>query len=105
MVSEAQREATKLFLHGLTELKVDDNGLKAGNEMDSLNAVAFLAGVVKHYARECEAVEDILLYQLADATEALLVAAAVPTDVDVVSNWLRMRAELASNTLGGLGWE
>jgi hypothetical protein len=43
-VTDAQRQATKLFLHSLTLLKIDDNGLRAGNDMDDLNAVAFLAG-------------------------------------------------------------
>jgi hypothetical protein len=105
MSSKAQRTANDMFLYVLKLLKVDDNGLCAGHDMDDLNVCAALAGAVKHYSRECETVADILFFQLADATEALLVATVEPTDVDVVTNWLRARAELASNTLGALGYD
>ena len=49
-----------------------------------------------------ETVEDVLLAHLADATEALLVSAVIPTGDDVVGAWWRARADVVENQLGAL---
>jgi hypothetical protein len=101
-LTEEQRHAVNLFLHSLTLLKTDDDGLLPDHDMADLNTIAFLCGVVRTYAAACRTVEDFLLYQLADATEALLVSSVVPTPTDVSGMWWRARAEVVKCQLGGL---
>jgi hypothetical protein len=97
-----QRHAVNLFLHSLTLLKTDDDGLLPVHDRADLNAVAFLCGVVKAYTAACRTVEDFLLYQLSDRTEALIVSSVVPADDDVVAMWWKARADVVSCQLGSL---
>jgi hypothetical protein len=84
--------AVDLFLHSLTKLRTDDDGLQSGHDLEDLNTIAFLCGVVRIFAdAHSETVEDMLLAHLADATEALLVSSVVPTDNDVSGKWWRAR--------------
>jgi hypothetical protein len=101
-LSVDQRAAVNLFLHSLTLLRTDDDGLELGHDRADFNAIAFLCGVAKAYVSACRTVEDFLLYQLADATEALIVSSVVPTDNDVVGLWWKARADVVNCQLGGL---
>jgi hypothetical protein len=96
-------QAIGMFLHSLTKLKTDDDGLLPGHDMADLNAIALLCGAVRIFADAYSAtVEDMLLAHLADATEALLVSSVVPTDKDVSGIWWKARADLTECQLGGL---
>lgn len=101
-MSPEQRHVTNLFLHGLNKLRTDDDGLQSGHEMDDLNVIAFLCLAIKSFTGACRTVEDILLFQLADATEALLVSSVVPTQSDVVGAWVKARAAVVECQLGAL---
>jgi hypothetical protein len=46
-LNDDQRRATGLFLHSLKQLTIDDDRLRPGHDLEDLNAIAFLAGVVK----------------------------------------------------------
>jgi hypothetical protein len=95
-------KAVDLFMHSLTLLRTDDYALLPGHDEADLNTCAFLCGVVKTFTAAGSTVEDILLYQLADATEGLLVTAVLLGDKDVSGIWWKARAELVSCQLGGL---
>ena len=91
-----------MFLHGLTKLKTDDDGLQSGHDMADFNTIALLCGVVKTFTAAGSTVEDILLYQLADKTETLLVSAVAPTESDVVGMWWKARADVVECQIGAL---
>jgi hypothetical protein len=96
-------KAIGMFMHSLTKLKMDDDGLLPGHDMADLNACALLCGVIRIFTDAYSAtVEDVLLAHLADATEALLVSAVVPTDNDVVGAWWKARADVVECQLGAL---
>jgi hypothetical protein len=97
-----QRHVINLFLHGLTKLNTDDNGLKPGHDIEDLNVIAFLCLAVKAVTAACRTVEDILLYQLADESEALLVSSVIPTSDDVVGNWWKARVSVVNCQLGAI---
>jgi hypothetical protein len=95
--------AVNLFLHSLTKLRTDDAGLLPDHDLKDLNTCAMLCGAVRIFAdAHSETVEDVLLAHLADATEALLVSAVIPTGDDVVGAWWRARADLVECQLGAL---
>jgi hypothetical protein len=93
---------TELFLYCLDRLRVDDDGLAPGNDMGDLNAAAFLCHMVKALAIAPRDVQDILLFELADATESLLMTAVMPADGDVATRWAKARAAVVKNELDGL---
>jgi hypothetical protein len=93
---------TELFLYVVSQLEVDDDGLAAGQDLADLNAAAFACHAVKAITIAPENVEDMLIFDLADATEALIVTAAEPAEGDVVSRWHKCRAAVLSNRLGNL---
>jgi hypothetical protein len=96
-------QAVAMFMHSLGKLKTDDYGLQSGHDMADLNAIALLCGVVRIFAdAHSETVEDVLLAHLADATEALLVSAVIPTGDDVVGAWWRARGDVVECQLGAL---
>ena len=101
-MTEEQRHVVNVFLHSLTKLHTDDDGLKPGHDMDDLNTIAFLCLAIKALTATCRAVEDFVLYQLADATERLLVDTVVPQGCDVAGLWWKARAEVVNCQLGGL---
>jgi hypothetical protein len=83
-------------------LKVDDDGLTPGHDLGDLNAVAFMCRMIKTLAIAPRDPRDILLFELADATEALLVTEVLPPEGDVSKRWIKARAELLTCELGGL---
>jgi hypothetical protein len=96
-------QAIRMFQHSLTKLRTDDDGLLPGHDLADFNAIALLCGVVKIFADAHSAtVEDVLLANLADATEALIVTAALPAQGDVVGRWIKARVELMECQLGAL---
>jgi hypothetical protein len=96
-------QAVNLFMHSLTKIRTDDAGLLPDHDLQDLNTIALLCGVVRIFAdAHSETVEDVLLAHLADATEALLVSAVVPTDNDVTGAWWKARADLVECQLGAL---
>ena len=92
----------ELFLYCIGQLRVDDDGLVPGHDMADLNACALLCTMVKALAIVPRDVQDILLFELADATEALIVTAVMPPEGDVSKRWTKARAELLQCQLGGL---
>ena len=101
-VAADRQRAIDLFLHALSLLKPDTDGLGSGHDLTDLDAAAMLCHVVKGYTRAGHTPEDMLLYQLADATESLLVTAAVPATPDVVKPWHVARAEFLNCRLSAL---
>jgi hypothetical protein len=93
--------AVDLFMHSLTKLKTDDDGLLPGHDLQDLNTIALLCVVVKTFTAAGSTVEDVLLAHLADATEALIVSSVAPTD-NASGIWWKARAELVQCQLGGL---
>jgi hypothetical protein len=97
----------EVFLHGLTVLPVNDVGLPCDTDKADLNVVAMMCLGVKMItsaalAAESGSVHDMLLWTLADATEALLVTAATGPDADVAHRWYRARAEYLACSLDAL---
>ena len=81
----------ELFLYCVGLLRVDDDGLLPGHDMADLNACALLCTMVKALAIVPRDVQDILLFELADATEALIVTAVLPPEGDVSERWTKAR--------------
>ena len=81
---------------------MDDGGLASGHAIGDLNAAAFLCRAVKALAIVPRDVQDILLFELADATEDLLTTAVLAPESDVVERWTKARVALLSCQLGGL---
>jgi hypothetical protein len=92
----------ELFLYAIGQLTVDDDGLAPGNEMADLNAIALLSHVVKALAISPRDIADVLLFELADATEALIVTELLPPEGDVTKRWTKARVELMKCELSGL---
>lgn len=92
----------ELFLYCIDLLRVDDDGLAPENDLSDLNACALLCHMVKALTISPRDVLDVLLFDLADATEALIVTAVVPPDGDVSTRWAKARAAVASCQLGSL---
>jgi hypothetical protein len=78
--------AMTLFLYVINHLQVDDHGLVGGHDLSDLNAAAFLCRAVKTIAIAPRDVLDVLMFNLADATEALLLTAVLPGNGDEVAN-------------------
>jgi hypothetical protein len=95
-------KAIGMFMHGLTKLRTGDDGLLPDHDLADFDTIALLCGVVKTFTAAGHTVEDILLYQLADKTEALLVSAVAPTESDVVGMWWKSRAAVVECQLGAL---
>jgi hypothetical protein len=95
-------QAIGMFMHSLSLLKTDDHGLLPDHDLADLNAIALLCGVVKTFTAAGSTVEDVLLYHLVDATEALLVSSVMATDEDVSGKWWKARAALVECELGAL---
>jgi len=109
-------QMVEMFLYSLTQLKTLDCGLApaktaereragqchGGNELEDLNAISLLCGVVKGITSACRDVEDVLLADVVEKTEALLVTAVIPAEDDLVKPWLKSRAELLSCRLRAL---
>jgi hypothetical protein len=93
---------TELFLYVVSQLEVDDDGLAPGQDLEDLNAAAFACMAMKAIAVSPDHVEDILLFDLADATEALIVTAAEPAESDVVTRFHRARAAVLQNRLSSM---
>jgi len=92
----------ELFLYCVGILRVNDEGLAAGHDMSDLNAAAFLSHMMKALAIVPRDVHDVVLFELADATEALLVSSVVPTDSDVVGRWTKARVSVLQSELDAL---
>lgn len=92
----------ELFLYCVGMLRVDDDGLLPGHDVADLNACAFMSLAVKALAIAPRDVQDVLLFELADATEALIVTAVMPPEGDVVGRWTKARVALLECQLGGL---
>ena len=101
-VAADRTRAVETFLHSLSLLNTDSEGLTPGHHLDDLNMAAMLSLVVKGYTAAADTPEDVLLYQLADATESLLVAAVEPATDDVVTAWHTARATYLICRLSGL---
>src|ERR1700747_1119355 len=72
----------EIFCHSLSKLRVDvdNDGLASGHDMADLNAIAMMCRGAKMIASAGRDVHDVLLAHLADATEALLMTAVIPSD-------------------------
>lgn len=94
---------TELFLYCIGRLQLDDDGLAPGkNDIADLNAAALLCRMVKSLAIVPRDVLDIFLFELADASEALITTAVMPADGDVVTRWIKARAAVMECQLGAL---
>jgi hypothetical protein len=100
--SDDERTLVECFLHGLSLLDVDDDGLAGGDDMADLDMLARLCVVLKALTARCRSVEDLLLAELVDATEDLLVTAVVPGEPDISTRWAKALANVVSNQLGAL---
>jgi hypothetical protein len=92
----------ELFMYCLDQLRVNDDGLAPGHDEAELETCAFLSRAVKAIAIAPRDVQDVLLFELADATEALIVTAVLPPEGDVATRWAKARAAVVENQLGGL---
>jgi len=92
----------ELFLYCIGELKTQDDGLAPGHDEAELETCAFLSRAVKALAIVPRDVHDVLLFELADATEALIVTAVLPAEGDVTGRWIKARADVVCSELGGL---
>ncbi len=101
-MKDYERRVVDVFLYSLTLLKTEDDGLAPGNDEADLNAVGMMCGMVKWIACAGTTPEHVLLYGLAHLTEYLLTTAVMAAEFDVVTDWLKTRAELVSCRLGGL---
>ena len=81
----------ELFLYSVGLLQVDDDGLLPVHDLSDLEACAFLCRAVKALAIVPRDVQDILLFELADATEDLLTTAVLAPESDVVERWTKAR--------------
>ena len=82
-----EERIVELFLYCLGNLKVGDDGLAPGHDIGDLNACAFLCHAIKSLAIAPRDVQDILLFELADATEALIVTAVLPPEEGDSERW------------------
>ena len=94
--------AIELFLFFADRLRVDDDGLAPPHDEGELNAVAFLCLAVKTLAIVPRNPLDVLLFELADATEALLVTAVLPPNGDVVGRWVKARVSVLNCRLDAI---
>jgi hypothetical protein len=92
-MTDDERHLIGVFLHGLTELDVVDDGLTRANDLATLNAVAKLCLDIKAITAAGDTPEQLALYRLAVLTEDLLVTWVFP-DKKVVKAWMVARAEL-----------
>jgi hypothetical protein len=92
----------ELFLHCVGQLRVDDDGLASGHDVAELNAVAYLCLMMKTLAIVPRDPLDILLFELADATEALITTAVLPPNGDVVGRWTNARVSVMNCRLGAI---
>jgi hypothetical protein len=92
----------ELFLYCIGQLRVDDHGLLPGHDMADLNACAQLCTIVKALAIVPRDVQDVLLFELADATEALIVTEVLAPEGDVVDRWTKARVALLQNGLSAM---
>jgi len=92
-----------LFNYCIGQLRVDDDGLAPGHDEADLNTCAFLSRAVKAIAIAPRDVHDVLLFELADATEDLLTTAVLPAEGDVTGRWVKARVDVLNCQLGGLG--
>ena len=95
--------AVELFLFGIGELRVNDDGLLPGHDIaDDLEPVAFLCRMVKALTIVPRGVQDIFLFELADATEELLTTAVLRLETDVVGRWTKARVAVLRNGLSAM---
>jgi hypothetical protein len=92
----------ELFLHFVGILRVDDDSLASGHDMAELNACAFMCLMMKTLAIVPRDVQDVLLFELADATEDLITTAVLPPKGDVVGRWTKARVSVMECRLDGL---
>jgi hypothetical protein len=92
----------ELFLYCIDQLRVDDDGLAPGHDEAELETCAFLSRAVKALGIAPRDVHDVLLFQLASATEDLIVTAVLPSDGDVATRWAKARAAVVECQLGAL---
>jgi hypothetical protein len=94
--------AVELFLFCVGQLRVDDDGLLPPHDVGELNAAAFMCRMVKALAIVPRDVQDVLLFELADATESLITTAVLPPEGDVVGRWTTARVSVLNCRLGAL---
>jgi hypothetical protein len=97
-----EERTVALFNYCIGQLRVDDDGLAEGHDMADLDACALLCRMMKALAIVPRDVHDVLLFELADATEDLLTTAVVPAEGDVVGRWTKARVSVMESQLGGL---
>jgi hypothetical protein len=94
--------AVELFHYCIGQLKTQDDGLAPGHDEADLETCAFLCRMVKALAIVPRDVHDLALFELADATEALIVTAVLPPEGDVVGRWIKARVSVLESQLGAL---
>jgi hypothetical protein len=94
--------AVALFLHFVDRLRVDDDGLAPPHDVSELNACAFMCTMVKALAIVPRDPLDVLLFELAAASEALITTAVLPPEGDVVGRWTKARVSVLNCRLSAL---
>jgi hypothetical protein len=97
-----EERTVALFLYCVGQLRVDDDGLAEGHDMADLDACALLCRMMKALAIVPRDVHDVLLFELADATEALIVTEVLPPEGDVAGRWTKARVAVLECQLDGL---
>lgn len=91
-----------LFLYCVGLLRVDDDGLTPPHDEAELEAAAFMCKMVKTLAIAPRDPLDVLLFELAAATENLIVTAVLPPEGDVVGRFTKARVSVLECQLGAL---
>ena len=92
----------ELFLYCVGRLRVHDDGLAPPHDVSELNAASFMCTMVKTLAIVPRDVLDVLLFELAAATENLITTAVLPPEGDVVGRWTNARVSVLECQLGAL---
>lgn len=93
------------FLHGLTQLRVDDEGCGPSEAADVLTVANLCHAVRKAIAgRELDSVDMLLLRDLVGATEMVVTTFVVsgPDNRDIMRRWMLARSAYLANELAAL---
>jgi hypothetical protein len=87
-------DLVNVFLYGLHQLKVNANGLAAGNDPDDLQTCGALSVLVYRVASACDTPYDMALSRCAVLTGALVASKALGQGAAIVPKWRNARDEV-----------
>lgn len=86
----------------LGQLKLTDTGLDPKTKYGAVVIAADIVTDAMKYTANADTPEELLIHRLAHLTGQLLTTAVIADDENIVSDWLKARAELTALRLSGL---